>query len=198
MGARTRTQVRGWRWRSNPLRRPSDVVEGWTALAVALLLLVAAPLAGVLAGVWAQREGRAVAAELRAERHEVRAQVVGRVPDTPASAGGREQSFRVAVRWTPPGEPPRTTTAPVRAGTRSGDVVDVWLDSRGRGVQPPPSDAVIWQQTLSVAFCAAGGTAGAAVLGYAAFRRTAMRHRLAEWERDWARTEPLWTRRHRA
>ncbi|MET8976432.1 DUF3592 domain-containing protein [Streptomyces sp. NPDC004539] len=195
MGARARTRVRGWRWRSNPLRRPSDVVEGWTALAVAVLLLVAAPLAGVLAGVWAQREGRGVAAELRTERREVRAEVVGRVPDTPASASGREQSYRVSVRWTPPGEPSRTTTAPVPAGTRSGDVVAVWLDSRGRGVQPPPSDAVIWQQTLSVALCAAGGTAGAAALGYALFRRASLRHRLAEWERDWARTEPLWTRR---
>lgn len=195
MGARTRTRVRGWRWRSNPLRRPSDVVEGWTALAVALLLLVAAPLAGVLAGVWAQREGTGVADRLRAERREVRAEVVGRIPDTPAAASGREPVHRVAVRWTPPGERPRTTTAPVPSGTRSGDVVDVWLDSRGRGVQPPPSDAVILQQTLSVAFCAAGGTAGLAVLGYAAFRRASLRHRLAEWERDWARTEPLWTRR---
>ncbi|QNP68772.1 hypothetical protein IAG44_04380 [Streptomyces roseirectus] len=195
MGARTRTRVRGWRWRRNPLRRPSDVVENWTALALAVLLLVAAPLTGALAGVWAQREGRAVAERLRAERHQVRAEVVGRVPDTPAAASGREQSYRVAVRWSTPDGQFRTTTAPVPAGTRSGDRVDVWLDARGRGVRPPPSGAMVWQQTLSVAFCAAGATAGVVVVGYVVFRRTALRHRLAEWERDWARTEPLWTRR---
>ncbi|MFM9610658.1 hypothetical protein DF268_03445 [Streptomyces sp. V2] len=195
MGARTRTRVRGWRWRSNPLRRPSDVVEGWTVLALAVLLLVAAPLVGVLAGVWAQQEGRAVADRLRAERHQVRAEVVGRIPETPASANGREQSYRVAVRWTPPGGQPRTTTAPVEAGTRTGDVVDVWLDARGRGVRPPPNSAMVWQQSLSVAFCAGGATAGAVAVGYVVFRRTALRHRLAEWERDWALTEPRWTRR---
>ncbi len=187
--------MRGWRWRSNPLRRPSDVVEGWTVLALAVLLLVAAPLAGALAGVWAQREGRSVADRLRSERHEVHAEVVGRVPDTPSSASGREQSYRVAVRWTPPGGQPRTVTAPVPAGTRTGDRVDVWLDSRGRGVRPPPSDAMVWQQSLSVAFCAAGGTAGVLVVGYVVFRRTALKHRLAEWERDWTLTEPRWTRR---
>ncbi len=26
-------------------------------------------------------------------------------------------------------------------------------------------------------------------------RRVSLRHRLAEWERDWALTEPQWTRR---
>lgn len=40
-----RTRVHGWRWRRNPLRRHSDVVEAWTALIVAVLLLVGAPLA---------------------------------------------------------------------------------------------------------------------------------------------------------
>ncbi|MGQ4333511.1 hypothetical protein [Streptomyces hayashii] len=58
MGTRTRdgeevdmrSGVRGWRRRDNPLRRRSDVVEAWTALVVATLLLVVAPLAGALAG----------------------------------------------------------------------------------------------------------------------------------------------------
>jgi hypothetical protein len=75
-----RTRVRGWRWRRNPLRRRSDVVEAWTALAVAVLLLVGAPLAGALAGLWAHRTAQAVAEERRAERHQVHAEVVGRPP----------------------------------------------------------------------------------------------------------------------
>ncbi|MER7187064.1 3-deoxy-7-phosphoheptulonate synthase, partial [Streptomyces hyaluromycini] len=51
-----RTRVRGWRWRQNPLRRKSDVVEAWIALAVAVLLGVAAPLAGALTGLWAYEQ----------------------------------------------------------------------------------------------------------------------------------------------
>src|SRR5207237_251923 len=42
-----RTRVYGWRWRRNPLRRRSDVVEAWTVLVVAVLLSVVAPLVGV-------------------------------------------------------------------------------------------------------------------------------------------------------
>lgn len=96
-----RTRVRGWRWRRNPLRRRSDVVEAWTVLAVALLLLLVAPLAGAVVGWWAHDDARATAAEQRAERHRVRAEVTGRVPDSPpAVQGGRERSYRVTVRWT--------------------------------------------------------------------------------------------------
>lgn len=194
MGARTRTQVPGWRWRRNPLRRRSDVVEGWAALVMAVLLLVGAPLAGVLVGAWGYGEAHSVAQRLRAELHMVRARVTGPVPQVSGTApGGREQTYRVSVRWTPPGEPPRTTTAPIAAGTRTGATVTVWLDPSGVGMSAPPTSAMVWQQALSAGLCGAGGTAGTALVGYALFRRTALKHRLTEWERDWARTEPEWT-----
>jgi hypothetical protein len=194
-----RTRVRGWRWRSNPLRRRSDVVAAWTALAVAVLLLVAVPLAGVVAGRWAHDQARTVAAEQLAERHRVRAEVVGPVPDTlPSADGARARSYRVTVRWTAPDEKTHTAGARVPEGTRRGDVVDVWFDARGRSV-PPPTDATeVWQHTLTVGVCAAGGTAGVVLLGNTVVRRVAMRHRLAEWDREWARTEPEWTRRRPA
>lgn len=41
-----RTRMWGRRLRRNPLRRRSDVVEAWTVLAVAVLLLLGAPLLG--------------------------------------------------------------------------------------------------------------------------------------------------------
>ncbi|MGW3728091.1 Rv1733c family protein, partial [Streptomyces sp. NPDC000851] len=74
------TRVRGWRWRRNPLRRRSDVVEAWTALAVAVLLLLGAPLAGAVAAWWAHDEARSTAVAQRAERRHVRAEVLGRSP----------------------------------------------------------------------------------------------------------------------
>ncbi|MET8449695.1 Rv1733c family protein [Streptomyces sp. NPDC005209] len=191
-----RTRVRGWRWRYNPLRRRSDVVEAWTALVVAVLLVVGAPLAGALAGLWAHGEARTLAAAQRAERHHVRAQVIGdRTDRLPAVQGGREHAFRAPVRWTEPGNETHTALARVPAGARQGDVVDVWFDTRGRGVAPPPDEAAVWQHTVTVGVCAAGGAAALALVAHGVVRRASLRHRMTEWERDWAHTEPEWTRR---
>ncbi|MEU0027162.1 DUF3592 domain-containing protein [Streptomyces sp. NPDC006335] len=191
-----RTRVRGWRWRRNPLRRRSDVVEAWTVLAVAVLVLLGAPLVGAVVGRWAHDDARAVAAEQRSERHRVRAEVVGRVPDsTPTVQGSRERSYRVTVRWTEAGGAARTATARVPAGTDEGEKVDVWFDSRGRSVTPPPDGTAIWQHTLVMGACGAGATMAVILLGHSLVRGVAARHRLAEWERDWALTEPQWTRR---
>ncbi|WP_416984862.1 hypothetical protein [Streptomyces sp. T028] len=194
-----RTRIRGWRWRKNPLRRRSDVVEAWTALIVAVLLLVAVPLAGTVAGRWAHDDAQTVAVQQRAERHRVQAEVVGRVPEgLPSADGVRERTYRVTVRWTPPGEKARTAEARVPEGTHKGDLVDVWFDARGRTVPPPPGGSAVWQHALTVGVCGAGGTAALVLLGHAVIRRVAMRHRLDEWDREWARTEPEWTRRRPA
>ncbi|MET7685987.1 hypothetical protein [Streptomyces sp. NPDC005423] len=191
-----RTRKRGRRWRHNPLRRRSDVVEAWTVLAVAVLLFVGAPLAGAVAGLWAHDTAHRVAAVQRADRHSVRAEVTGNPPtDLPAVEGTRPHTFDVAVRWTVPGRGTYTATAQVPAGTGHGDVVDVWFDSRGRSVAPPPDDAAVWQHTVGVGLGVAGGAIGVVLLTHSVTRRVSLRHRLAEWERDWARTEPEWTRR---
>ncbi|MFJ4695443.1 hypothetical protein [Streptomyces sp. NPDC088766] len=191
-----RSGLRGRRRRHNPLRRRSDVVEAWTVLVVVVLVLIGAPLAGALAGRWAHEDARAVAAAQRAERHRVRAEVVGRPPDTlPTAEGAREHRLRIAVRWTEPGTGPRTTTALVPAGTHRGDRVDVWFDARGRSVPPPPDGTAVWQHTLTLGVATAGGSAAAVLLGHVLVRRVALRHRLAEWDREWARTGPEWSRR---
>ncbi|MFE9450452.1 hypothetical protein [Streptomyces sp. NPDC006739] len=191
-----RTRVRGWRWRRNPLRRRTDVVEAWTALAVAVLLSVAAPLAGAVAGLWAHDAAQAVAVTQRAERHRVRAVVVGNRPERlPSVRGDRQHAYRADVRWTEPGRGTRTTLARVPAGMRPGEVVDVWFDARGRAVAPPPNDVAVWQHTVTVGLCAAGGTAAVVLLGHGIARRVALRHRMDEWEREWAGTEPRWTQR---
>lgn len=191
-----RARVRGWRWRANPLRRRSDVVEAWTALAVAVLLLVGAPLAGVVVGGWARAEAQETAVSQRAERHSVRAEVVGRDSDSaPTMQSVRQHTYRTTVRWTEPDGRERTAAARVPGGTRDGDVVEVWFDSRGRSVAPPPDGFSVWQYTLTMGACATGGAAALILLGRAVVRQVATRRRLAEWEEDWARTEPEWSRR---
>jgi hypothetical protein len=189
-----RTRVRGWRWRRNPLRRRSDVVEAWTVLLVAVLLFVVAPLVGVAAGLRAHHQAEGVAQAARATRHQVRATVFGAPPERlPTVQGDREHPYRAQVRWTEPGKGARTAWARVPAGTRTGDVVPVWFDSRGRSVAPPPDGMAVWQHAVTIGICAAAGAGGVVLLGHAVERRIALRHRLAEWEREWARTGPKWT-----
>ncbi|MGW0821692.1 Rv1733c family protein [Streptomyces sp. NPDC002845] len=190
-----RTRVRGWRRRPNPLRRRCDVVEGWTVLIVVVLLLVGAPTAGIATGWWAHESVRATAERERAERHRVSAVLVENAPATIPSVPGKQPMFPVKARWTEPDEGTRTGLAHVPAGSRRGDRADVWLDERGRSAEPPTTDAVIWQHTVAAGACATGGVVTVVLVTYAAVRAVATRRRLAEWEREWSRTEPVWARR---
>lgn len=165
-------------------------------LTVAFLLLVVAPLVGVVAAWWAHDGARGVAREQRADRRHVRAEVLGTSSDAlPMAQGGRQPSARTTVRWTDPEGGRRTAAARVPAGARAGDTVDVWLDSRGRSTAPPASGIAVWQHTLTIGVCTAGGAVAVILLGHAAVRHSAMRRRLAEWEQEWARTEPDWSDR---
>ncbi|MGJ7880719.1 Rv1733c family protein [Streptomyces rochei] len=191
-----RTGVRGRRPRHNPLRRRSDVVERWTAVLVAVLLVVGAPLLGAATARWSHDGAQEVAAEQRAERHRVRATVEGRTPDTlPSVQAGGQHSYRATVRWTGPDGTERTTSARVPAGTGNGDAVHVWLDSRGRSVPAPTDDSAVLQHSVTVGACTAIGTVLAVLLAHGAVRKVAMRRRLAEWDREWALIEPQWTHR---
>ncbi|WP_405884942.1 hypothetical protein OG762_43230 [Streptomyces sp. NBC_01136] len=193
-----RARVRGWRWRRNPLRRRSDVVEAWTVLAVAVLLFIGAPLAGAAVGWWVYDGAQARAAAQRAQRHQVRAVLVETAPAAvPSPQGGKQPMYPVKVRWTEPGKGSRTGEARVPAGKERGDRFDIWVDRHDRSVGPPVSDTAIWQHTLTTGALAAGGTMAVVLGGHFAVQRVAARRRLAEWERDWARTGPEW-RRHTA
>ncbi|MFC3572057.1 hypothetical protein ACFOZ0_01880 [Streptomyces yaanensis] len=191
-----RTRVRGWRWRRNPLRRRSDVIEAWTSLIVAVLLCVGAPLVGTAAGWWAYDNAHATQVSLRAHRHQVPAVLAEDAPAAvPSAQGGKQPLYGVKVHWTEPGKGTRTTVAQVPAGSRHGDRAEVWLDAKGHGVAPPPSNAAVWQQTLTAGVWAAGGLVGTVLLARAVIGRVAERHRMEEWEAEWARQGPNWGRR---
>ncbi|MEV8123585.1 hypothetical protein AB0P07_05610 [Streptomyces sp. NPDC085944] len=191
-----RTRVRGWRWRRNPLRRRCDVVEAWTRVVVALLLVVGAPLLGAATAWWGYGQAQAIVAEQRAERHQVRATVVDRAPGSlPTGQLGGQHSYRATVHWKTPDGTEKSTTAAVPAGARNGDTVDVWLDSHGQRVPPPSDGAEIWQHSATVGSFTALGTALTVLLAHRTVRALTLRHRMAEWDRDWALTEPQWTHR---
>ncbi|WP_200306295.1 Rv1733c family protein [Streptomyces adelaidensis] len=192
-----RDQVFGWRWRHNALRRHSDVVEAWTVLLVVLLLVLGAPAAGVAVGRWAHGDASAHAAAERAELDLVSAVIVENAPAAmPSTHGGNEQPhYWVRARWTEPDGGSRTGEARVPAGTGRGDRADVWLDAAGHSVPPPPTDTAVWQHALAMGTCATGGVVGIVLVGHVVVRRVAIRHRLAEWEQEWARTGPDWGHR---
>ncbi|MFE1439026.1 hypothetical protein [Streptomyces sp. NPDC058739] len=191
-----RTGLREWALRPNRLRRRSDVVEAWTVMTAAVLLVLGAPLAGLAAGGLAYGEAASAAQALRAERREVRAEVLGDMPPPlPALQGGRPVTQHATVRWRGPEGTAGTTRAAVPADARRGDLVELWLDPLDRAVAPPPDASSVWQHTLATGICGAGGTAGLVLAALTLIRRVAARRRLAEWERDWARVEPRWTGR---
>ncbi|MFB7241333.1 hypothetical protein CW362_17210 [Streptomyces populi] len=191
-----RTRIRGRRRRHNPLRRRSDVVEAWWALAVGVLMLVGAPLAGAGAAWWAYDGAQAHAAARRAAQHHVRAVLVEDAPATvPSRPGGGRRSLSAPVRWTGTDGTARTGLVRVPAGLRRGTRIDVWTDARGTIVRPAPSSSMILQQALALGVFTAAGAAFAVSVAHLCVRRALMRRRLAQWERDWARTEPDWTRR---
>ncbi len=165
-------------------------------MAVAVLLLVVAPLAGVAAAWWAHGDARAMVRERQAALRQVRAEVVERDSRTaPLAQSGRHPTATATVRWTDPERGPRTAVARVPPGTGAGEKVDVWLDSRGHSVTPPPGTQAVWQNTVTIGVCTTGGAAVVILFGHTVVRHATMRRRLAEWDREWARTEPAWTGR---
>ncbi|MFD8011853.1 hypothetical protein [Streptomyces sp. NPDC058955] len=190
-----------WRWRHNPLRRTTDLVEAWVALAAAVLLCVAVPVAGWTVGSSAQHSlQRAVHAQQQG-RAETTARVLRTAP-TPASAAASseqaaEQRFRRAVvaRWTAPDGTTRTGTVTTsRTNATPGDTFSLWTDRDGRPVTAP----LAGDTARAHAFVAALTAAVLAGLGVELVRRLVMRRlrhrRYARLDRAWASVGPDWGR----
>ncbi|MGW2559403.1 Rv1733c family protein [Streptomyces sp. NPDC001514] len=195
MGARLRGYR--WRWRRNALRRRSDAVEAWTALALGTTLFLGGPAAALAAGWSVYTQDRATAAEQAASRERVRAVLLQDAPPPIPSAEGivNVEKYQVAVRWTARDGGTEVGVAPVSAGSKRGERTDVWLDAQGRVAASPKGDADVWLETFAAGSGAAACTALVVAGLRMAVRRAADRHRMAEWERDWSRTEPEWSRR---
>ncbi|WP_406346737.1 hypothetical protein [Streptomyces sp. NBC_00648] len=187
---------RWWRWRRNPLRRRSDVVEAWTVLVLAAAVWIGLPAAGLSAGAVAYSAAHTTAVAQRASSRPVDAVVIRNTPPISPSAngGGGASKDRAAVRWTEADGTSGTGIAKVDAGSTAGQHVRIWLDTHGRVVEEPLDDREVWLISLSWATIAAMATTTALLGVRSVVRRCAHRHRMAEWELAWARTEPEWRR----
>jgi hypothetical protein len=176
----------------NPLRRGSDVIEGWLLPATVAVFLILGPLVAGVAGLRVHADN--VAAQ-RAEQswHRVPAVLLQAVPGPLMSDNGANGWLVWArARWTAGGRE-HVGSVPAPAGTSAGATVPVWLDRAGN-VQAPLTatdarDRIMIAGALALAALAAVLT-GLALLS----RRMLDRRRLAGWEAAWLSVGPQWSR----
>ncbi len=191
-----------WRWRRNPLRRPTDLVEAWVAFAALVCLLVVAPAVGCLAGIRVDSTLQQAAREQQQERYLVPATVVRRAPASLAGASADPSAQQqapertpIVASWTAPDGSPHEGTVPAaEEPPRPGDRFRIWTDTHGRVVGQPldPSSASFHAGVagLAAAICAA-------VLVETVRRlvvRRLMHRRYICLDRAWAAAGPDWGR----
>ena len=174
-----------WRWRRNPLRRGSDVVEAWVLLAAWVIALVG----GVLAGVVAQGAVERDLDRQRVERRAVAAVLVEDARGKPSAGAGEDDRVWVKARWTASDGLTHTGLTKVRPDAPAGAPVTVWIDQHGTVVSQPVTHGEAQLQSVLVGvLCAA--IAGGAVLGLARVSRAGLdRWRGGQWDAEWARVD---------
>ena len=189
-----------WRWRHNPLRRTSDLVEAWVALVALLLILIAAPVVGSLVGRVAQDALQQSVQEQRTARHLVTATVVRKLDrsplDTdPETSSSRDLRSRVLADWTAPdGTAHHATALAALKSPHHGDHFKIWTDTHGRPVARPLDSATATTHAVLAGFGAALLTTGAVEGARRMIVWRMVRRRYARWDQAWDRAGPDWGR----
>ncbi|MEV2254195.1 hypothetical protein AB0I94_27055 [Streptomyces sp. NPDC050147] len=189
-----------WRWRHNPLRRKTDLVEAWVALVAVLLIAVAVPLAGFAVGGLTRGALLQSVREQREVRHEVAGTVIKKVsrppvdPD-PETSSARDRHSRVLAEWTAPdGTTHSGTVLAALVSPDPGDRFRLWTDEHGQVVGRPLDDA-----TASTHAALAGIGAAVAVAGLVEGARRLVVWRIVlqrydRWDQAWEKAGPDWGR----
>ncbi|MFI6275228.1 hypothetical protein [Streptomyces sp. NPDC050988] len=193
--------IRGlWRWRHNPLRRTTDLAEAWLALGALLLILVAAPLVGVLIGGLAQDALQKSVREQRLDRHPVTAIVVKKADRTPLdpdpeTASGRDSHTRVIADWkAPDGTVRRDTVMADLNSPQRGDHFTVWTDLHGRIVGRPLDTATATTHAALAGFGTAVACAGLVEGSRRLVVWRMVRRRYDRLDQAWSQAGPDWGR----
>lgn len=191
-----------WRWRRNPLRRPTDLFEAWVAFAALVCFLLVAPALGWVAGVQVDGTLQRAAREQRQERHLVPAMVVRPAPESAAGASADPSAQRTAPHrtqivavWTAPdGSSHQGTVPAAEEPPRPGDRFRIWTDTQGRLVGQPldPSAAALHAGVAGLAI-AIGAAALVETVRRLVVRRL-MHRRYIRLDRAWAAAGPDWGR----
>ncbi|WP_371102766.1 hypothetical protein [Streptomyces sp. PU_AKi4] len=189
-----------WRWRHNPLCRGTDLAEAWVAFTALLLVLVTAPVAGVLVGGAAQDVLQRSVRAQHQSRHLVTATVVRELDPSPSAAdpelsAGGDPRRRVLAHWTAPDGTGRSGPVPTRLkDPRPGDRFRIWTDGHGTTVARPLDTATATTHAVLAGTGAALATA-ALVEGFRRLTvRRMVRRRYERWDRAWEKAGPDWGR----
>ncbi|RAJ77074.1 MULTISPECIES: hypothetical protein [unclassified Streptomyces] len=189
-----------WRWRHNPLRRGTDLAEAWIALIALVLIVVAAPVAGAVAGSLSRDALYRSVDEQHSRRHEITATVVRKVAQPPLDSDpetstARDAHSRVVATWiAPDGTAHRDRVIAALQSPHRGDTFPLWTDERGRVVGRPLDRATATTHAVLAGF----GTAVAVGGLFEGTRRLVVwrmvRRRYARWDHAWDIAGPDWGR----
>ncbi|WP_016905887.1 hypothetical protein [Streptomyces xiaopingdaonensis] len=188
-----------WRWRGNPLCRPTDLREAWLGVCAALLIVLGAPVAG-FAGAEAVESALVESArQQHAERQRTWATAeqvsLERTVVTDAEAvAPPEDRYRVRAHWYAPDGNVRQGSMVTRRAVDVGDRFPIWTDQRGRHTGRPMTTHTASSHS-ALAGLGVGAAAVAAVeCGRRCGVRLLMRRRYAAWAQEWQRIGPDWGR----
>ncbi len=185
-----------WRWRRNPLRRRSDVVEAWTDVTAVLLAAVAAPVAGVAAGHAVDTGLHRVVVAQHAARREVSAVVqrADRGHDVLVDPADDEQSpsHAVLVSWRAVDGVRHTAVVTVAGHHSPGTRVPLWTDRHGHPAPAPLDGATATSNAVAAGFGSAVAVAALVLAARHLLGWRTLRRRMADWEREWTRVSQDW------
>lgn len=189
------------RWRHNPLRRRTDLIEAWVALGALLLMIVAVPAIGWISGALTDDAFRRTIRAQHEDRHRTQAVMVReaeaptRVASDPEAPAQRDPGRPVIAKWTAPDGSRHTQLVRSAPPTlRAGDTFPLWTTGRGQLAGPPTDPAAARTHAVLAGLGVAAGTAG---LIEAARRLVVWRLnqvRYARLDLAWARAGPDWGR----
>jgi hypothetical protein len=158
-----------------------------------ILLVTAAPVALAVAGATGSQT-RSLADAQAAARHQVDATLLA---DAPPAGDAAHSELRSAVRasWTTPSGGEREGIVDVRADTKAGTSVPIWVDRAGNVTTRPLATADVVSRAIGYGVATFLGISTLATVSYLAVRVLLDRHRLRRWAADWAVVEPVWSRK---
>ncbi|MEV5597794.1 hypothetical protein [Streptomyces sp. NPDC052496] len=188
-----------WRWRRNPLRRTTDLLEAWLALATALLIVLGGGFAGLAAGRAAHDALQRSVRIQTQQRHQVWAtpeRTASRPsPDSaPEAAAGREMHRRVDARWTAPDGSEHSGPVAAPGAVRPGERFRIWTDAQGRLVARPMDASTARAHAVLAGLGVGGVAATVAMGGRQLVTRRMLNRRYRHWEQEWERAGQDWGR----
>lgn len=165
----------------NELRRASDRIEAWCALALMIAFVPLAILSATCAASWVH--GDAAKHQHDQPLRQVTAVLVQSAPAGNLAVAG-SAVFWAPAKWTVAGSA-HVGDVPVIPGTPAGTAVRIWVDSAAKVQQPPPTAAQVTGRVVLVMVTAPLGVALAMWLAWYAAKCLLDRRRLASWAHEW-------------